>query len=78
MGASAGGSAGEAFGLFGLVSRIAAVVGPLVWGLVLWAAAPMGQARYKLATGVLFLFALAGWWMYNKVNKIPKEVPTLS
>lgn len=58
---------GEAFGLFGLISRISAVVGPVAWGAILWVAEPLGPVRYRLATLFLFLCALASGWMYRRL-----------
>ena len=60
---------GEAFGLFGLASRAAGVVGPLFWSGIIWAAAPLGPVRYQASMGVLFACALASWCMYRRLIK---------
>ena len=59
---------GEAFGWFGLVSRLSAILGPLVWGWVIWAGAPLGLFRYRLAMGALLVFMLLGWGMYRRLE----------
>ncbi len=61
--------AGEAFGRFGLVSRLAGLVGPAVWGAALWAAAPLGMWRYRLAVGALLVFVLVGCVLYHRVRR---------
>lgn len=61
---------GEAFGLFGWVSRLAAVAGPLVWGGLLWGLAPLGQVRYRLAILTLLLMVLAGWRLYHRLERL--------
>lgn len=58
--------AGEAFGLFGLVSRISAILGPLLWGLILWAGPEALEARYRLAVLGLLVLLLAGWGGYHR------------
>lgn len=60
---------GEAFGLFGLVSRISSVAGPVVWALVLWFARPLGHERYRLAMGFLFLTTLISWRLYRRIKQ---------
>lgn len=59
--------AGEAFGLFGLVSRVAGVVGPVIWSSLVWVMAPLGPPRYRLAMVVLVGFILLGWFLYHRL-----------
>jgi UMF1 family MFS transporter len=58
---------GRFFGLYALADKAAAVIGPLLWGVIVWAAAPLGPDRYRLAVLVLVGFILAGWWMLRGV-----------
>lgn len=58
---------GETFGLFGLVSRIAAVAGPVAWALLIWVGAPLGMSRYRLGMVMLLGFTLAGWRLYHRL-----------
>ena len=53
-------SHGRFFGLYALSDKAAAVVGPLVWGLIVWVGKPLGPLRYRLAVASLVLFVLAG------------------
>ncbi len=57
---------GEAFGWFGLVSRLSAVVGPLVWGLILWLGVPWGAFRYRCGMAAMLVFVIVGWWIYRE------------
>lgn len=51
---------GRFFGLYALSDKAAAVIGPLIWGLVVWLGKPLGPLRYRLAVGTLVLFVLGG------------------
>ncbi len=59
---------GEAFGFFCLTGYLSFVVGTLVWGAVVWAFAPLGVIKYRLAVCALLLFLLSSL-------KILKRVP---
>ena len=51
----------EFFGLYAMSGKAAAIVGPLVWGGVLWAAAAWpASVRYRLAVAVLAVMLSAG------------------
>lgn len=56
---------GEAFGLFGVVLSLSAIVGPVVWGAIVRLGAAWGPARYHLAMASLFLLHLIGWGWYH-------------
>ncbi|WP_416234725.1 MFS transporter [Paucibacter sp. PLA-PC-4] len=57
-------SLAEFFGLWAFATRLAAVIGPLTYGLVTWLTA--GNHRLAiLSTGVFFLL---GWWVLAGVN----------
>ncbi|MBI3322250.1 MAG: MFS transporter [Candidatus Omnitrophica bacterium] len=58
---------GETFGLFGLVSRIAAVAGPVAWALLIWAGTSLGLSRYRVGMVMLLGFTLAGWHLYHRL-----------
>ncbi|MDV2478659.1 MAG: MFS transporter [bacterium] len=52
---------GEFFGLYAMSGKVAAIVGPLVWGGIVWAAAGLpGALRYRLAVAVLAVMVGAG------------------
>jgi UMF1 family MFS transporter len=51
----------EFFGLYAMSGKAAAIVGPMVWGGILWAAAAWpASVRYRLAVAVLTVFMAAG------------------
>ncbi|MBU6427538.1 MAG: MFS transporter [Cyanobacteria bacterium REEB65] len=58
---------GEFFGLWSLFGRFAAILGPLVWGLVTTGLAPLGTARYPIALAVELGFLLTGLAVLQKV-----------
>jgi UMF1 family MFS transporter len=58
---------GRFFGLYALSDKAAAVIGPLVWGIIVWAGKPLGPLRYRLAVGSLVLFVLGGLFLLRGV-----------
>lgn len=61
---------GEIFGLFGVVSKTAAIIGPLIWGLITWLGEPLGILRYRIAVYALLGLAGFGLWL---IRKIPEQ-----
>jgi UMF1 family MFS transporter len=53
-------SHGRFFGLYALADKAAAVIGPLLWGLIVWAAASLGPIRYRLAVMSLAVMVVIG------------------
>ncbi|NLI14922.1 MAG: MFS transporter [candidate division Zixibacteria bacterium] len=51
---------GEYFGLYALSGRLAAVVGPIIWGLVIYFAASIGVFKYRLAILALLVMLVVG------------------
>jgi UMF1 family MFS transporter len=60
-------SHGRFFGLYALSDKSAAVLGPLVWGLIVWAFRSDPVLRYRLAVAALALFVIAGFIIYRRV-----------
>ncbi|OQX92285.1 MAG: hypothetical protein B6D58_03575 [candidate division Zixibacteria bacterium 4484_95] len=58
---------GEFFGLYALSGRLAAVIGPLIWGLVIFFGEPFGDIKYKFAIEALFLMMVIGFIILRKV-----------
>jgi UMF1 family MFS transporter len=53
---------GEFFGIYGLVGRFAAVIGPLIWGVTLWALPDdWGLVRYRIAVLTLLTSVVLGF-----------------
>ncbi len=66
---------GEFFGLYVLVGRVAAVVGPVLWGLTLTAFADLGTTSYRLALLVLFVVFWVGFGLLLRVREFPITAP---
>ena len=58
---------GEVFGFYGLVGKSSSIVGPLIWGLTVWAFGFLGIFKYRLAILALLLFLGAGYLFLRKV-----------
>ena len=58
---------GEFFGLWSLFGRFAAIVGPLVWGVITTGLVSWGTVRYPVALGAELAFLVAGLWVLQGV-----------
>lgn len=58
---------GEVFGFYGLVGKSASIIGPLIWGLIVWAFGFLGILKYRLAIFALLLFLGIGYLFFRKV-----------
>jgi UMF1 family MFS transporter len=58
---------GEFFGLYALSGRLAAVVGPLIWGGIIYLTESMGPISYKFAVESLFVLMVIGLIILRKV-----------
>lgn len=58
---------GEFFGLYGLTGKFASIIGPLVWGLVVWGFDFLGILKYRLAVLSLLIFFITGFIILQKV-----------
>lgn len=67
-------SVGEALGLFGLVSRIASVTGPLLWGGIVWSCAGLGREKYRVVVIVLLILTLCGAWSYQRLRGLRPDL----
>lgn len=59
---------GEFYGLYGMIGRFAAVVGPLLWAFV---SEGLGMGR-PAAVGVLLIMILIAWWILRGVDDRPR------
>ncbi|HEX7225497.1 MAG TPA: MFS transporter [Candidatus Limnocylindria bacterium] len=63
---------GEMFGLFGLVGKLSAVVGPLLYGgIVFVLLEPLGRTAYAVAILSLLVLMLVGLWLLRGVPEPP-------
>jgi UMF1 family MFS transporter len=53
-------SLGEAYGVYGMIGRFAAITGPLIWGGVVYALEGTGNLAYRAAAASLLVMLLAG------------------
>jgi MFS transporter, UMF1 family len=59
---------GEMFGLFGLVGKFSAVVGPVIYGIIVASLlATLDRDAYRVAIGSLFMLLLVGIWILRGV-----------
>ena len=57
----------EFFGLFALTGRMAAVIGPIIWGLTVAGFAFLGPIKYRFAVGSVLLMMITGLIILRKV-----------
>jgi len=55
------------FGLFALTGRMAAVVGPLIWGVTVIAFGPLGAVKYRFAVGSVLIMMITGFTILWRV-----------
>lgn len=64
---------GEMLGLYGLAGKFSAVIGPLMYGLIVGTLLnTLGHATYQLAIGSLLVLLLIGIWI---VRSVPEGTP---
>lgn len=57
-----------AFGVFSLIERASAFLGPLVWGLVATSFIAYGPDRYRFAMLAMTLFVMLALWVLSRVR----------
>jgi UMF1 family MFS transporter len=55
------------FGLFALTGRMAAVIGPLIWGLTVIIFSSLGPVKYRFAVGSVLIMMITGLFILRKV-----------
>jgi len=61
---------GGFFGLFALSGRMAAVIGPVIWGLTVMFFGPYGEVKYDFAIGSVLLMMTVGFLILRKVPDV--------
>jgi UMF1 family MFS transporter len=61
------GEEGRIFGLYAFANKAAAIVGPIIWGLIVLLFDSLGPARYRLAIAVLAGICAVGAWLLVRV-----------
>ncbi len=65
---------GEFFGLYGLAGKMASIVGPLIWGSVVWMLQDTQTLKYRAAVGSLLLITAVTIIFFNKLKgQLPKH-----
>lgn len=59
---------GQFLGLFGFVAIFSTIIGPNIWGLIVWAFEFTGDFKYRIAAFVFFIFMLFG---FKYIKRIP-------
>jgi len=60
---------GEFFGLFYLAGKFAAIMGPMVWGVIVMVFTPLGGTiQYRIAVLSLAVFIGAGWLLLRMIE----------
>lgn len=60
---------GEIFGLFGLLTKLSAVLGSLVWGTIVFSFASLGIYKYKIAVFVQVVFVLIALLIVRRIKQ---------
>ncbi|MCP4580651.1 MAG: MFS transporter [candidate division Zixibacteria bacterium] len=58
---------GEFFGLYALSGRLAAVIGPLIWGAIIYLTESLGVICYKFAIEALFVMMVIGFFILRRI-----------
>ncbi len=56
---------GEFFGLYGMAGKAASIIGPLLWGGVVWALDTTGMLKYRVAVTVLLAIVVVAAFLFR-------------
>jgi UMF1 family MFS transporter len=60
---------GEFFGLYGLAGKAASILGPLLWGTVVWIFQDTLTFKYRAALTALLLIAIATLFLFRSLKR---------
>ena len=60
---------GEFFGLYGFAGKAASILGPMLWGSVVWALDSTHTLKYRIAVSLLLCFVLAAAFIFRNFNR---------
>jgi UMF1 family MFS transporter len=60
---------GEFFGLYGLAGKAASILGPLLWGTVVWIFQDTATFKYRAALTALLLIAILTLFLFGSLSK---------
>jgi UMF1 family MFS transporter len=61
---------GEIYGLYNMGGKFGFILGPLVWGSIVWAFGGLGVLKYRIAIASLLLFLAGGLYILRKVPNV--------
>jgi len=64
---------GTFFGLYTFAERFASVIGPAVWGIIIFGFSTLAPANYRIAAFVMGVLVLAAAIPLLKIKKLPQE-----
>ncbi len=64
---------GEIFGFYGLIGKTATIIGPLIWGAVVWGFGSLGLIKYRIAVFILLLFLISALIIMRKVPEVKND-----
>jgi MFS transporter, UMF1 family len=68
----------QAFSYYTLMERFATLIGPLSWGLIVWALSDYGILKYRVAMGSMFVFVVIGMVIFIGIPKSKLEQAAVS
>jgi len=60
---------GEFFGLYGLAGKAASILGPLLWGAVVWIFHDTDTFKYRAALGALLVIVIITLFLFRSLSK---------
>jgi UMF1 family MFS transporter len=60
---------GEFFGLYGLAGKAASILGPLLWGSIVWIFQDTLTFKYRAALTALLLIAIITLFLFRSLRK---------
>ncbi len=60
---------GEFFGLYGMAGKAASIVGPLLWGSVVWALDATGTLKYQVAVTILLGIVIVAAFLFRDLAR---------
>jgi len=60
---------GEFFGLYGLAGKAASILGPMLWGIVVWALNSTGTFKYRVAVTVLLGIVVGAAFLFRDLAR---------
>ncbi|MCH8209520.1 MAG: MFS transporter, partial [Nitrospinae bacterium] len=66
---------GEFFGLYGMAGKLASVLGPLLWGSIVFMLQSTETLKYRAAVFALLIIVLIGSWLFRSLQKEMAAAP---